>query len=135
MGCLGNGSAKAIKNVLESHIETGSVLCTDKSNAYGKLANENKLERVKIDSGRTYKGVYSIQGINAYHAHLKTYMKRFYGVTTKHLNNSLSYYNFIRGVHGGKREQVKTLLDHIIGVKCYTRCVDISARPNIPVAA
>ncbi len=134
-GCLGSASNKAIAAVLGGSIEAGSILCTDKSRAYKPLVDGAGLEQVKVGSKRTYKGVYSIQTINNYHSNLKTFMRKFYGVSTKHLNNYLVYHNFLRGVVGGQKEKVKTLLDHIIGVACYTRCCDISNRPNLPLAA
>ncbi len=135
IGCLGMASNKAIVGILGGHIEAGSVVCTDKSRAYKKLVSEGGLEQVKVPSGRTLKGQYGIQTVNSYHSKLKKFIGKFYGVSSKHLNNYLVYFNFLRGVEGGRKEKVKTLLDYIIGVKCYTRRNEISLRPALPLAA
>ncbi len=135
VGCLGNASNKAIVGVLGGNIETGSILCTDKSRAYKKLVESNGLEQVKIEGGRSRRGVFSIQTVNNYHSNLKTFMRKFYGVSTKHLNNYLVYHNFLRGVVGSQRDKVKTLFDFIIGVDCFTTWAEVTNRPNLPLAA
>ncbi len=133
--CLGRPSKKAIVNALGGHILSGSSLCTDGSTAYNALIAESGLEHVPVGKARTLRGQYGIQHINSYHSHLKTFMKRFYGVTTKHLDNYLVFYNFVQHAKGSTLDKVRILLEHMIGVSGYTRCEDISARPALPFAA
>ena len=47
---------------------------------------------VLTSSGKHAVGAWHIQNVNAYHSRLKTWVRRFYGVATYHLENYLGWF-------------------------------------------
>ena len=97
IGMIGTGRAKYhnLKRFFEGHIAPHSILCTDSAHGYGKLAKQLELEHKAIPSGKHMKGIYHIQHINAFHSNFKTFLQKFRGVSTKHLNSYLKWFKWI----------------------------------------
>ena len=134
IGGLGKTSLKTL-TVLEGVIEDNSVLCTDKEKSYIKFSLEHNLEHIRLEKCNSKKGIYHIQNINGYHSRLKRFMKPFNGVSTKHLNNYLTWNNLIQ--ENVSKTQSNLLRESIL-VKCfknhgYTLYTEISSRPSIPM--
>lgn len=51
--------------------------------------------RFKSDGKNRLKGLYHIQNVNNYHSRLKGWIDRFKGVSTKYLDNYLSWFLFL----------------------------------------
>lgn len=134
IGSLGKTSLKTL-DVLTPIVEQDSILCTDKEKSYIKFSKNNHLEHIRLDQCKSKKGVYHIQNINSYHSRLKNFMRPFYGVSTKHLNNYLTWNNVIQ--EKTSKMTTQSLQDSLLvlcfknnGVSLYS---EISKRPGIPV--
>ena len=92
---LGKVGSKDIHNAFDNRISANSILCTDDTRAYNDFANTNRLELIKLKTGKSKSGIYHIQHINSYHSILKNWIRRFHGVATKYLNNYLIWHNFV----------------------------------------
>lgn len=94
IGLIGRGRLKydALKHFFEGHIAPHSTLCTDSAHGDARIADEFNLEHVQIESGKCKKDIYHIQHVNALHGSLKTFMRKFTGVATKHLHHYLYWF-------------------------------------------
>lgn len=129
---VGKSSANGIKAVITPYIAEGSTLCVDGEKAYKRIALESGLTYVQVGAVGSKRGGYSIQHVNAYHRGLKQFVEKFWGVSTKHLNNYLLWFNFSQYAKETYTEKARLLTHHILTTNCYTRRVDIPARPIIP---
>ena len=85
-----------LSRVLESHIEAGSILCTDSHQSYIQFVEDFGLEHKRIESGkRRTDDFYNIQRLNSFHSRLKLWMSRFRGVSTKYLVNYLYWMKWL----------------------------------------
>lgn len=129
---VGIGTFNGISAVIGSHLANSSTICTDGAYAYGHLASAYGLQRVRVNAYETRKGVYSIQHINAYHSGLKKFIEGFNGVSTKHLNNYLLWFNFASYAKETYTEKARLLTKHLCCASSFTRRVDVADRPAIP---
>ena len=86
--------AKTLKSVLNSRIESKSVLVTDGDSAYNEYAEENGLELVKLVKVHK-KGIYHINNVNRYHSRLKGFLIKFHDVATKYLDKYVNWYKIV----------------------------------------
>ena len=126
----GRANSKEIKKAIGARIDKQAIICTDDDSAYKRFAKDKHLEHVIVKEHETVKGVYHINTINAYHARLKIFIKRFKGVASKYLDNYLAWLNSI-----GER---KLTLGQVIKSSIKEDCVDIGwqtikNRPLMPV--
>ncbi len=135
VACVGRPTNRSIQRVLGNNIVPNSTLCTDSTNAYDALVMQNGLEHISIASKQRLRGMFHIQHINAYHSTLKTWIERFKGVSTKHLNNYLVFHNFINRSKGTVAEKTRILVEQLLCVDCYTEGYELAERPAIPAAA
>lgn len=91
---FGKVAEKDLHYVFDNKIEEKSIVCSDKNSSYIKFAQKNNLELVQLKDGKSHEGIFHIQHINSYHSSLKSFMQKFRGVTTKYLNNYLTWNNF-----------------------------------------
>lgn len=111
-----------------------ATLCTDKMNSYVRFANANKIELVQLKTGKSKKGIYHIQHINAYHSQLKKFVSGFNGVSTKYLNIYLVWNNWRNTKDMSLKDKAEMLLKRAISSTISIKNLDLSHRPNIPVA-
>ena len=75
-------------------------MCTDSHQSYIKFVDDFGLEHKRIESGkRRTDDFYNIQRLNSFHSRLKILISRFKGVSTKYLNNYLSWFSFLFIAH------------------------------------
>ena len=74
IGKLGKVSEKCLEIVFNNRIKENSTLCTDKEKSYRKFSENNELNLIQLDTGKTVRGIYHIQHINNYHKHLKDFI-------------------------------------------------------------
>ena len=86
----GRSSASILKKILINRIDVDSILVTDNDSAYKRFAKLNKIEHIAIKDHET-KGVYHVNTINGYHSRLKAFIRKFNGVSSKYLDNYLSW--------------------------------------------
>jgi len=114
-------------------------LCTDKGRAYLDLAGTNDLELVQMDTDcRTSAKEgedYGIQRINAYHSRLKLFIRRFHGVSTKHLGNYIVWNDLLFGNHRNRDTFFAQLWGQLLCARITRYWQDIPRRPPLPVVA
>ena len=138
-GKLGKISSECINRVLGKKIAPHATLCTDKERAYLDFACTNDLKLIQMDTdcrttlkdGRTY----DIQRINAYHSRLKTFIRGFHGVSTKHLGNYTVWNNLLSGNHRKTEEFIRQLWGQLLCARITRYWHDIPRRPSLPVSA
>ena len=90
---LGHISVKQLVSFYDGKVEEGVIFCTDSERSYIGFTAKNSFKHVRIETGKHKKGVYHINHVNAYHNNLKSFVRTFRGVSTKHLNGYLTWYN------------------------------------------
>ena len=134
---LGKVSSECIKAAFDQVISPGAVLCTDREKAYLALAEQKGLDRVgRIPEGVTPRWEGRARGTKRTtpgHNVLKGFIRRFHGVSTKHLGNYIIWNDLIVSSRRQRSELTKQLLGHILCARItrYTR--EISKRPAIPL--
>lgn len=130
---LGKCSIEALRQVLGGHVNAEATLCTDEDASYRKFSRENGNSLVQIKGGKkTLKGIYHIQHFNAYHSKLKQFLSGFNEVSSKYLNNHLTWNNVIEHRTGTIREKVAALMHHVVSDIFEETCMAISAAPVCP---
>ena len=91
----GNISKARAMSTLKGKVKDGSIISTDKAGAYPSVLHElNVAVHNRYDANphkRLFLGKGSINRINAVHSNLKGFMRRFRGVSTKHLHSYLDW--------------------------------------------
>lgn len=87
-----------------------TVLCTDAYRGYKTVTKSAGIQHIALNQnkGERSRGVYHIQNVNAYHSRLKGWMERFKGVSTKYLDNYMTWFAYIdttRSISRGIWEQ------------------------------
>jgi len=92
----GQPTAARVKEVLQSVIQSTSVLCTDGAFQYRRFCRDTGVEHRPVDGKKRLKGsIYHINNINSCHSRLKTWMVRFKGVATKYLPNYMAWHHYV----------------------------------------
>lgn len=133
----GKVSTNKVKAVFKNRIAESSVLVTDKEKSYLRFAKENNIDLIQIKAEqRTYKGIYHIQHVNAFHSRLKAFMRPFQGVSTKHLNNYLVWYAWTQMNKELSEESLeRNILNFSTSHNFRLLTSEISKKPALPLAA
>lgn len=102
----GRISIKDLKRLYTDHVEEGSIICTDSHRSYPKFANQLQLTHIKLKGGKAKEDIYHLQNINSFHSQLKRWIRKFNGVSTKHLSNYLGWYKWVE-LFKNEKEQIK----------------------------
>lgn len=100
----GTLSKERAYKALNGRIGKGTLVVTDKAGAYPAV-----LERLGATLERTDATVRSINRINSTHARLKDFMHGFKGVSTKHLQSYLAWFQWTEAFKSGPAEQRGTI--------------------------
>jgi len=87
-----------LNRVLKPRLDRDAVLCTDGLPVYGAFARDAEIthEPVNLAQGiRVRDRVFHVQNVNAYDSRLKTWMRRFNGVASHYLPNSLGWFRML----------------------------------------
>ena len=138
-GKLGKVSSECIERVFRGKIAPRTTLCTDKERAYLLYAGRNDLKLIQMDTDcritRKDGRIYGIQRINAYHRGLKTFIRKFHGVSTKHLGNYIVWHTVLSGNHRNSEELLCQLCGQVLCSRITRYGSDIPCRPSLPVTA
>lgn len=95
---LGPETTKMLTN-LKDRFEVGSTLITDSKRNYDKFVTQMKMKHHYIPSG-FYKSDsgHTLASLNGLHNELKTWLKKFKGVSTKHLQGYLDYFRYFKNL-------------------------------------
>jgi transposase-like protein len=96
-----------VAKFFEKRISPTAMICTDSQSSYANFARAHGIQIRQIPSGKHKIGIYHIQHVNSYHSRLKGWMSRFKGVSTKYLNNYLSWFKWLT-INKGVRELDKS---------------------------
>ena len=88
---LGNVSANKLKIFYNGKIDKDAIFCTDIHKSYAKMAKDFNLNHKQINGKYYVNGIWHIQHINAFHNNLEIFMSKFRGVSTKYLDNYMSW--------------------------------------------
>lgn len=92
---LENLTAEAMKPCLEGHLKQETVVCADAHLSHESLATTLgfELKELITSAGQhVQEGIFHIQHVNAWHSHLKQWIKgTFHGIATKYLNHYLGW--------------------------------------------
>lgn len=130
---LGRVSTKDLHKTYDKRIESNSILCTDKMNSYKRFATANGLNLIQLKSGKSKQGIFNIQHINSYHSQLKRFLYAFKGVSTKYLNNYLTWNNFVNYSKETSREKANILLKFTLTTQKTVTYSGLANRPSIPI--
>lgn len=130
----GRVSTKDLHHIYDGRIDENSTLVTDKMNSYVRFTKANSIDLVQLKTGKSKKGIYNIQHINSYHSQLKKFMRSFNGVSTKYLNNYLTWNNLINYAKETNTEKKNIFLSFVLVTLKTGKCRDLSNRPAIPLA-
>ena len=79
---------------LQPLIDSDAILCSDGASIYKTFARKAGIAHrpINVQQGlRVVEGVFHIQNVNAYDSRLKTWIRRFHGVSTKYLEHYLGW--------------------------------------------
>lgn len=92
----GNPLKENIYHVLADKVQKKSHLTSDSKSAYVDVASQLDCTITQIPPGKHTKDEYSLGVINNYHSDLKTWFRKFRGVSTKHLDGYLMWFRFMK---------------------------------------
>ena len=83
-----------VTELLRGKIAPDAVMCTDGSELMATVAKRLGLqhEALNLVAGKRVRGPWHIQNVNAYHARLKQWLRRFNGVATSYLANYTGWF-------------------------------------------
>lgn len=127
----GNPLGEDIYQALDSKIAKQSTIITDSKSAYKEVSNHLECELYQIPSGKHRLGDYNLGVMNQYHSELKSWFKRFKGVSTKHLEGYLMWFRFMKRLNYKLEfnQQEKYMLNYVISAETIIRNKDISQTP------
>ena len=79
------------------------------------------------------KGIYHIQHLNNYHSRLKSFLNSFNGVSSKYLNNYLTWNNSVEHRLGSLAEKARMLLEKVASVLFEETCSEVPMRVPLPL--
>ena len=109
-------SYKHIGPVLQEHIPSDGILCSDSAPAYQKFARNSgvRLEQMNVRKGDRVKDKnFHIQNANSLHYRFKTFMKDWKGPATKNLQKYAGWMIF-RDIHKADKKARFEMLRYIL---------------------
>lgn len=120
----GSLSREEAMSVLRERVRSGSIVSTDKANAYVETLSElGVAAHNAYDSRDRSRG--TINRINSVHSQLDGFMARFRGVSTKHLQAYLSWFRWRRAFASGGEGDAETVARQLSGGLCRTRTAEM----------
>lgn len=95
IGGLGRGTSNMLEEQLNKHIKNVKQLTADSASAYQSFCANHNINLIAIPSGFYSNGINNIAEINCIHSQLETWLYKFRGVSTRHLQEYLNWFNFI----------------------------------------
>ncbi len=92
---LGRCTTDMLRNSLGEKIKNVKLIIADSATAYQDLCEERNIELKAIPSGFHSDGIYNISEINNIHSQLETWLSKFRGVSTRHLQEYLDWFAYI----------------------------------------
>ncbi|MGD0662617.1 MAG: IS1595 family transposase [Syntrophorhabdales bacterium] len=94
VACTGQISQRSIDRVIGPFVSPATVLCTDAAHGYRPYCKKKQIRLVQLEKDQRKHGIYHIQNVNSYHSHLKGWIRMFYGIASKYLDDYLAWFGF-----------------------------------------
>ena len=132
---LGPATTKMIDDTMGDFVVKGSLLITDSKSSYIEFCKKKNLQLEQIPSGSHNTENYNnIQELNGIHSQLNTWLAKFNGVSTRHLQGYLDWFSYIFMLSKMYEEEdlkIEIYKDIIINSK-YIKTTEI-CKKDIPV--
>lgn len=92
---LGRCTTDMLKETLGQKLDNAKSINADSASAYQDFCEENYLTLNAIPSGFHSDGIFNISEINGVHSQLETWLCKFKGVSTRHLQEYLDWFTYI----------------------------------------
>jgi len=109
-------SYKHLGPVLHRHLQSDTILCSDKAHAYKKFARQANVRHVTVrarQGERVRDGTFHIQNVNAFHSRFKEFLRPFCGPATRNLRRYVAWFLF-RQQHGNDPQAANLLFREVI---------------------
>lgn len=117
LACRGRLSLRQAMAVLNGIIAEVNVLCSDAHGTWKAFAKAEAITHVELNASkkRRVSDIYHIQNVNGFHRRFKQWLERFNGVSSKFLNNYLTWFCFL---DAHNRESTVSKRDGILATAC-----------------
>ena len=92
---LGRCTTNMLRDSLGSKLDNAESISADSASAYQEFCNEYNLTLNAIPSGFHSDGIFNISEINGVHSQLETWLSKFRGVSTRHLQEYLDWFVYV----------------------------------------
>lgn len=89
---LGRCTTDMLKNSLGKKLDNAKSISADSASAYQEFCSNYKLVLNAIPSGFHSNGIFNISEINGIHSQLETWLSKFRGISTRHLQEYLDWF-------------------------------------------
>lgn len=92
---LGRCTTKMLEDCIAKNLKGAKSITSDSASAYQEFCKKHNLELRTVPSGFHSNGVINIAEINGIHSQLETWLSKFRGVSTRHLQEYLDWFVYI----------------------------------------
>lgn len=95
IGGLGRGTTQMLEDSITPHLGSIKKITADSATAYQKFCKKHDIKLIAIPSHFHSDDIYNIAEINGVHSQLETWLSKFRGVSTRHLQQYLNWFAYI----------------------------------------
>lgn len=95
IGGLGKCQKTMLENILSKKVKNLKELNSDGDKSYLSFCSKHNIISNSVPSGQHSNGSININSINAVHSQLETWLSKFRGVSTRHLQDYLNWFSYI----------------------------------------
>lgn len=92
---LGRCTTEMLRQTLGCKIDNIKSITADSATAYQDLCEENNIKLIAIPSGFHSDGINNLSEINGIHSQIETWISKFRGISTRHLQEYLDWFVYI----------------------------------------
>ena len=92
---LGRCTTEMLEDSLGKKLKNAKYINADSASAYQEFCLNHKIKLRAIPSGFHSNGTYNIAEINGVHSQLETWLSKFKGISTRHLQEYLDWFTYI----------------------------------------
>ena len=134
IGGLGKGTSDMLEKCLGNKVERVKEITSDSASAYISFCENHDIILHQIPSGFNSDGIENLSEINNVHSQLKTWLAKFRGVSTRHFQEYLCWFQYLYMMlkkYESKKLQIKNYKD-ILTYKTHIKSRDI-CKKELPV--
>lgn len=92
---LGRCTTQMLENSLGNKLKNAKSINADSASAYQEFCSKHNLDLYAVPSGFHSNGQINIAEINGVHSQLETWLSKFRGISTRHLQEYLNWFTYI----------------------------------------